>query len=385
MIKLRGLAWDHRRCWGPLDASVLPYGEANPDLRIEWDRRSLYEFGEGALADVLSSYDLVIFDHPFIGDIAAAHLMVPFDGYLGPQQLEAFAADTVGKSWASYSKAGRQWALPIDAACQVASYRPDLLATYGPPPANYADLLALARKVRQDGKWIGLPSVPTDAMCLLLTFCAQKTGNDVYGFTDSKVVESAVADLRELATLAHPLSRQWNPIRCYDHMIANDDVVYVPYAFGYVNYASATEAQHLSFADIPTDNCAGALLGGAGIGVSAQSPHREAAMAYAIHLSSPEYQRGFYVDAGGQPGSLSAWQDERVNAEARNFFKDTLKTIQASYLRPTDQGFIAFFREAAPNVAKAIHGEMAPDELCSLLGRLYAEAHDRPRHGEAAQ
>lgn len=385
MIKLRGLAWDHRRCWGPLDASVMPYSEANPDVRIEWDRRSLYEFGEGALADVLSSYDLVIFDHPFIGDIAAAHLMVPFDGYLAPEQLKAFAADTVGKSWTSYAKAGRQWALPIDAACQVASYRPDLLAAYGAPPANHADLLALARKLRQHGKWIGLPSVPTDAMCLLLTFCAQKTGNDVYGFTDNKVVESAIADLKELAALAHPLSRQWNPIRCYDHMIANDDVVYVPYAFGYVNYASAAVGQHLRFADIPADNCAGALLGGAGIGVSAQSPHRDAAMAYAIHLSSPACQRGFYVDAGGQPGSLSAWQDARVNAETRNFFKETLKTIEASYLRPTDLGFITFFREAAPNVAKAIYGELAPDELCSLLERLYADAHDQSIRSEAAQ
>jgi multiple sugar transport system substrate-binding protein len=363
----------------------MPYGKTNPGIRIEWDRRSLYEFGEGALADVLSSYDLVIFDHPFIGDIAAADLMVPFDRYLGKEQLGAFAADSVGKSWASYSKAGRQWALPIDAACQVASYRPDLLAHYGAPPENHADLVALARKLRQDGKWIGLPSVPTDAMCLLLTFCAQKTGNALYGFTDRSVVESAIADLRELAALSHPFSRQWNPIRCYDHMIANDDVAYVPYAFGYVNYASATEGKHLRFADIPADNCAGALLGGAGIGVSAQSPNRDAAIAYAIHLSSAEYQRSFYVDAGGQPGSLSAWQDKRVNAETRNFFKDTLKTIQGSYLRPTDPGFIAFHREAAPNVAKAIYGEMAPDALYSLLQKLYAAAHDRPMDSEAAR
>ncbi len=94
-----------------------------------------------------------------------------------------------------------------------------------------------------------------------------------------------------LAALAHPKSWEWNPIRCYDHMAAHDDVVYVPYAFGYVNYASAAEGKHLRFADIPAKDHAGALLGGAGIGVSARSPNRDAAMAYAIHLSSPDYQR----------------------------------------------------------------------------------------------
>ena len=50
MAKLRGLAWDHMRCWGPLDASVAPY-RADPGLDIAWDRH-LYEFGEGAIDPV---------------------------------------------------------------------------------------------------------------------------------------------------------------------------------------------------------------------------------------------------------------------------------------------------------------------------------------------
>jgi len=57
---LRGLAWDHERCWGPLDASVAPYQAAHPGLCIVWDRRSLYEFGEGRLEEVLREYDLVV-------------------------------------------------------------------------------------------------------------------------------------------------------------------------------------------------------------------------------------------------------------------------------------------------------------------------------------
>jgi len=374
---LRGLAWDHRRCWGPLDASIESYTAAHPGLAIQWDRRSLYEFGEGRIEAVLDSYDLIIFDHPFIGQIASGDLMVPFDTYLSAEQRAAFTADTTGESWQSYIRDGRQWALPIDAACQVASYRPDLLERYGEAPRTHAELTALAARLRQDGKAIGLPLVPTDAMCLVLTFCAQRTNNDRYGFVDGKVVEDAVAELAALAALAHPKSWDWNPIRCYDHMVANDDVVYVPYAFGYVNYASATEGRHLRFIDIPVKGHAGALLGGAGIGVSARSPHRDAAMAYAIHLSSPEYQRTAYVEAGGQPGSRAAWTDRHVNATTRNFFSDTLATIDASYLRPTDDGFIDFFRETAHHAAEAIRGAVTPREFATTFEAIYARQMDR--------
>ena len=102
------------------------------------------------------------------------------------------------------------------------------------------------------------------------------------------MVEQAIEQLRELAALSHPDSPKWNPIRCYDHMIANDDVVYVPFAFGYVNYA--VENRQRRICALPTcrrRTAAGALLGGAGIGVSAQSKHRQAAIDYALFLCSP--------------------------------------------------------------------------------------------------
>ncbi len=371
MLKLRGLAWDHRRCWGPLDASVEPYCAAHPGLEIEWDRRSLYEFGEGALEPVLAAYDFVVFDHPFIGDIARERLMVPFDDYLSGDQLSFFEQDSVGPSWRSYTRDGHQWALPIDAACQVASYRPDLLSRYGEVPKSLDEVLDLGRGLRKDGKWLGLPLVPTDAMCLLLTLTNPREDDEEF-FSPDEVMRS-IEQLRQLAALSHPDSSKWNPIRCYDHMITNDDVVYVPFAFGYVNYASKAEAPHLLFADVPTPASAGALLGGAGIGISAQTKHRQEAVDYALFLCLPDYQRGDYVTSGGQPGSLSAWKDEAANDLSRDFFKSTLRTIQSSYLRPTHPGFIAFFRECAPRVAAAIAGQTSPSDLARALNRIYRE------------
>ncbi|MBN9000425.1 MAG: extracellular solute-binding protein, partial [Rhizobiales bacterium] len=276
---LRGLAWDHRRCWGPLDASVEPWRKSHPGVDVVWDRQSLFDFGEGRIEEALRRYDLVIFDHPFIGDIARDGLTVPFDDYLSAAAAAAFAADSVGGSWSSYQALGRQWALPIDAAAQVASYRPDLLALYADaPPTSHAEVIALAERLRHDGRWIGLPFVPTDAMCLIMTLAAgagEPIGLDGR-FLAEAAVERIVGELVRLAALAHPLSSGWNPIRCYDHMIGHDDVVYVPYAFGYVNYSARATPPRLAFTNIPAPQSRGALLGGAGIGVSAFSEHRDA-------------------------------------------------------------------------------------------------------------
>lgn len=377
MVKLRGLAWDHRRCWGPLDASVPTYCAKHAGLEIEWDRRSLYEFGEGPIDPVLAAYDLVVFDHPFVGEIARGGLTIPFDSHLTTDQRSFFARDSVGPSWQSYAMDGKQWALPIDAACQVASYRPDLMASYGSLPRTHAEVLDLGRRLRANGKWIGLPLVATDATCLLLTLCTPQSG--AHEFISRDVLENAVGQIRELRELAHPNSPEWNPIRCYDYMITHHDVVYVPFAFGYVNYASMQDGPHLQFTNIPTRESAGALLGGAGIGVSAKSRHRAAAIDYALFLCSPDYQRGDYVRSGGQPGSLSAWQSEEANAMSRGFFKSTLQTIQSSYLRPTHFGFLAFFREIAPSVAATLAGEKTLPDLHAWINACYSKALARSR------
>ena len=83
--------------------------------------------------------------------------------------------------------------------------------------------------------------------------------------------------------------------------------------------------------------------------------------------------------AGGQPGSLPGLAATRdVNAATGNFFADTLKTIQASYLRPTHAGFLAFFRDCAPRAAAAIAGELPVGEFWSYLDRRYRESLQRP-------
>ena len=378
-IQLRGLAWDHRRCWGPLEASVGRYSAANPGITIRWDRRSLWEFGEGRLEGPAEDYDLVIYDHPFVGEAARKGLMVDLSTLLSTDQAAVLAADSLGPSWQSYGFDGGVWALPIDGAAQVAAYRPDLLSRYAAEvPRTLDEVIALGEAVRADDRYIAWPSIPVDVMCTVLTVAAgmgYRLGGRTSFLAADEIVE-VMSVLRRLRTLAHPLSERWNPIACYDHMAAADDVVYVPYAFGYVNYTTPASGSALGFADIPRlqgGEVCGALLGGTGIGISARSPHARAAFDYAMFLCDADYQAGDYVRHGGQPGNLRAWTDPAADAVTGGFFSGTRQSLITAYLRPNAPGFIDFFRAAAQLTSRNLADADRTDDrrLSDDLNRLY--------------
>ena len=103
MQALRGLTWGHRRAIDPLIAAARWFEAQTPGCRIEWDVQPLggFEHGlDGALAD---RFDMIVFDHPFCGDIVR-------DGLFQPVPFDPVAADFVGPSLESYRYAGALWA-----------------------------------------------------------------------------------------------------------------------------------------------------------------------------------------------------------------------------------------------------------------------------------
>jgi multiple sugar transport system substrate-binding protein len=382
---ITGIAWDHRRCWGPLDASIAPYKAAS-GVDVRWDRRSLYSFGEGDLGSFADTYDLVIYDHPFVGDVRANGWMLDLTPFLSTEQRAHFDADEVGASWRSYAYGGGIWALPIDTAAQTAAWRPDLLDRHGLElPTSLAEVLTLAEKGAPKGFHVGWPSVPTDLMCTLVSLAASMgrnpghTGGD---FIDAADAAHVVGELKALAGLAHPKSREWNPIRCLDHMVANDDVVYVPYLFNYVNYSSGTPKVTFGAAPaVVAGETPHTLLGGAGIGISAKARNPQAAFDYAMWLCSPTYQAGDYVRFGGQPGSRAAWTSETANALTGDFFRNTLPVMDQAYLRPTHPGFVPFFHDATLKLTDVVYDGAPLAPFVDWLNGSYA----RLAEGKAAR
>ncbi len=371
MITLRGITWDHARGYDPLAASVQPYAEQF-GVRIAWEKRSLKDFGDLPIDQLAERYDVLIIDHPHVGLAAATGALLPLDECLPEATLATLAAQSAGASHASYTYAGHQWGLAIDAAMQASVYRPDLLAET--PPATWDAVLDLARRLRAKGLYIAIPLAPTDCICCLSTLCAnhgQPPGADGH-FIDETAGAQMLDLLAELHGLCHPLSLSWNPIGMLDHMSSADDVVYCPLTFCYTNYSRSGYAPKLlQFIDIP--GVRGSILGGTGYAVSARCPHPAEACAYGAWLCSAEIQRTLYVEHGGQPGNREAWLDDHANAITANFFRSTLATLESAFVRPRHDGYIEFQEEAGNRIHAMLRDRTSSLECIRGLNQLYQE------------
>jgi multiple sugar transport system substrate-binding protein len=378
-IILKGLTWDHPRGYAPLLAGAPQYEALHPEVKIRWERRTLREFGEAPIEQYLDRYDLLIVDHPFVGFAAAHSALVDLAPFLSESEKSQLAADSVGPSWQSYWYRGGLWAFPIDAATQVACYRPDLLQDLSAViPGAFDDVLELGRKARNRGKYIIVPACPTDAISLFFTLSANlgyPIPEERELFVEDGVATEVLNCLHALIALAHPSSVEWNPIQTYDFMIGAGEAVYCPYGFGYSNYSRVGNPVRLKFTNAPaasTLGCAGTMLGGTGVAISKLSTHQPEAIAYAKWLVSAEHQRGAYFREGGQPASLAAWTDSSVNAMADSFFSATLQTLQTAYVRPRFDGFVRFFEAAGIQINHCLRGELKDAGLIRWLNDHYA-------------
>ena len=167
-IRLNGMTWDHRRAVDPLLATQAMFAQAHPGIEIAWSSRPLHGFEFTPVAELAKRYDLIILDHPFCGDIAANNCLLPVDEILADAR-DAF----VGPSRETYVYAGKTWAVPVDAACQVAVSRPDLMTRHdAAPPANWAELLALGRRAAQRNIKLAIGLRGVHSLMTFFTLCA---------------------------------------------------------------------------------------------------------------------------------------------------------------------------------------------------------------------
>jgi multiple sugar transport system substrate-binding protein len=383
MIELRGSTWDHTRGYAPLPATADAYSAQHPDVRITWEKRTLRDFAEMSLPQLALRYDLIVLDHPWIGGCVAAGSLIPLDDYIGEELLNEQSHNSVGKSFASYTFDNRQWALAIDAASQVSAYRADLLDRYGVElPQTWDQIVALGQQLKREGRArISTPLMHVDCFPCFFTLCAN-AGEQA--FTNGEIAVSRPVGLhvlgmmRTLAEIGHPAALQWNPPQILDQMSTTGEIIFCPLLFGYSNYARPNYRPHLiRFTNIPPaadGTPSGAILGGAGLAVSSRSAHPEVAADYAAFVASAEVQSGIYFAQGGQPGHRAAWLDRNVNAEANDFFLDTLQTLDHAAVRPRYDGWIAVQDQACLLLHRFLMEGGDPDQVLDALDEAYRQS-----------
>lgn len=345
----------------------------HPEVELVWQNRSLTAFGDEPLEEVAHRYDLIMIDHPFCGTAEATGTLAPLDDLLGPDLLATLAADSIGASHASYSFHGRQWALATDAACQVAAVRDDLLDG-APAPATWDEVRALARA--QPGR-VAVPLAPAQAMCAFLTLCANAgspAAEDPARLVEPEVGLAAVELLEELHRLGPSGAPEWEQPDVLGRLTCGDELVYVPLVFGFVTYARADRAPSpCRFLDLPSAGAGpvGAILGGAGLAVSATSAHPEEAAAFAAFASGAEAQRAIVGPAGGQPGSRTAWTAPELDRAADGFFSGTSATIEQAWVRPRERWWPAFQLEGGRLLTESLAAHATPSDVLPELDSLY--------------
>jgi multiple sugar transport system substrate-binding protein len=375
---LRGITWKHDRGLAPLLATAQRFSEKHPDVAIEWEARSLQEFGEGSIQVLADHYDLVVIDHPYMGQVAQERCFLPLEQHFTPEQLQEFEEDSVGQSYQSYLFDGHLWALPIDAAAQVAGYRADLLQANGfEVPRTWDDVLALAKFRRG---FVSPALSPLDSLMCFFTLCAnlgEPAFSGTNGVVSKEIGERALEYLRVLAERSFDGALSANPIAIWEKMSSSDEIAYCPMAFGYSNYArKGYRSKLISFTSIPSSGRGptGATLGGAGIAISRNCQHRNIALEYSLWIAGAECQRTLYVEPGGQPGNKVAWLDSHANELTNGYFAATLSVLDHAWLRPRFAGFEHFQVEALATVSQFLKSKESRNETLNRLDDLYMSA-----------
>jgi multiple sugar transport system substrate-binding protein len=376
-MTLTGITWDHPRGYDPLVASSALYKKLF-GVKVEWQKRSLTNFGDQSLDELAQRFDLLVIDHPHVGVAHETQCLSPLNKVLPAEKIRELKKQTAGPSFTSYSYKRKQWALPVDAAMQCSAMRKDLLIDFA-VPKNWDQVFELTASLKKRKLHVGIALCPTDSLCTLLTLTAQlgspiKEGNE--RLVSRNVGMKSLELMRRMRDSFHINSLDWNPIQLYDYMSTNDDVVYSPLAFCYSNYTrDGFRKKKLSYHNAP--GIANALLGGAGIAVSAKTIHPVEAAKYAGWVCSSSIQNSVYVAKQGQPANLVALRSEFANSLTGNFFLNTFDTLRNAFIRPRYSGWPKFQKYLGERIHAYLKQDAEPVKILKDIQEAYRQSYSK--------
>lgn len=369
MTTYRGLTWDHPRGYDPLAAAAL--ARPGPDGRplIRWERQPLEGFESTPVAELAERYDLLVIDHPHLGETLRADCLVPMDEIFEADRLAAFEATSIGATFASYRLGGNVWALPLDAATQVMALRPDLLGDRE-APATWDDVVRLSAEVP-----VALSLAGPHAMMCFYSICVAlgepAASRAPRSLVSGEAGEAALALLARLYAASVKTTLDDNPIAILEKMATGAEIACCPLIYGYVPYAR----RGLRFVNAPCATPGGRLgttLGGTGLAVTRRAGITDALRGHLEFLMSADYQVALAPRHNGQPSARAAWTDAEVDRVWNGFYRGTAASLEAAWVRPRHAGTVAFQNVGARIVRDGLAAGSSPRALLGELERRFA-------------
>ena len=377
-IQLSGIAWDHSRALPPLVATAQRYEETHQGVRINWQKRTLDDFGHAPIDVLAEKFDLIVIDHPWAGFCFEKKLVLDLAQVAPADVLSELKKNSVGPTFESYLYQDRLLALPIDAATPAPSWRPDLMERAKvQPPQTWVEAVALAQR-----KLAVIPGFNADLFLhfvMLVKSLGAEPCADQEKIAPRELMRQAVELLRELSA---PMPRDiftMNPIQVAERMTTTDDLAWNAFAYTYNNYARPGFAnKQLCFGNLLSLKPGGprlrSVLGGTGIAISANCENVTAAMDYALFAANGHTQKTIYVQAGGQPSHRAAWDDKFADQLCGGFFSGTRLTQEEAIVRPRYSGYVALQTDGGNALQEHLRDGCSLDATLEKLDQLYRES-----------
>ena len=374
MITLKGMTWDHSRGYDPMIATSKVFAEKhNNEVCIKWDKRSLQAFADRPIAQMVEEYDLMVIDYPHVGEVSAKGLLHNFDVEKYSKALELLQKQSVGLSHQSYNIDGHQWALALDAATQVSCYRSDLITLL---QKSWGDLVKLSQN-----KIVIWPLKPVHAISSFYSIYNNIT--EVFEPSDKDFIQNnfGIKTLQMMKLISQHVSSEcfdMDPIKTAEILSEHDDFYYSPYTYGFSNYSRIDYRKNLltygDVIDLSGKGPHGTHLGGTGIAISNKSKNKDLALEYSYWIAGSECQQTTFYSSGGQPGNSDAWENDTINLETNNFFKNTRLTLDQAWVRPRHNGYMKFQDESGNMINEYLQSNVNEVDVIDKLKLMYAES-----------
>ncbi|MEV8467960.1 extracellular solute-binding protein [Fluviibacterium sp. DFM31] len=373
--KFTGLTWDHPRGYEALAEAARKVNAEHPGAPLlHWNKQPLEGFESAPIAQLASENDLVVMDHPHIGEAVAEDCLVPIEDLFPETTIAAWGRQSIGPSMRSYLWQGKHWALPLDVAMQTMMRRADMVAT---PPDSWEAVLDMAHKVPVAQSLAGPHAILT-----LMSICGgagvAPRGDEIWPEAPAL---RGLEIMHRLYRLRPPGSETLNPIQMSEVMARGDEIALVPLIFNYITYARAGDGRYpLAFSDsLRTASGLGGMIGGTGIAFTKRCQPDPELLAHVRWLMDPPTQTRFLPAHGGQPSARVAWQDDAVNRDWGKFYRDTAATAEHALLRPRFDGYVDFQTRGGARVRQALETGEAEHQTLAALRSLWQEIRSRSR------
>lgn len=276
-------------------------------------------------------------------------------------------------AWDTTVVDGTSYGVPWYVETRLLYYRTDLAEEGGvaEAPATWDDLKALAEGIQGAGAEYGINLQPggTGAWQTYMPFFWQAGGeimDDAGAFTlDGEACVEALAfyDSFFEEGLTAPAAGDV-PV---EGQFANGDVgafVSGPWMIGIVTDAGA-DPETWTVAHQPTEEAGTSFVGGANLGVLADSDNKEAAWAFVEYLTQPEVQVTWYDTVSALPSVQSAWDDEALSGDPLlAAFGDQLDDAKAPPAISTWEQVAA---EIDAVIEQVTVGDVTPEDGCTQM------------------